>query len=134
MIVEVIDVRVRSFVETNCSKDVRNAGSGERRRRPVTSLWAASGLAVQSMTSRIERCPSAAAWSNASRTRQPCCSQYSRSPLAPPCEDTAESRSAARSAAATGFSQSVSGSNVIVEGTPPSPGGLKVNTGPLRSR
>ena len=42
--------------------------------------------------------------------------------------------SVARSAAVTGSVQSISGSNVTVDGRSPSPTGLNTNTGPRRAR
>ena len=98
--------------------------------------WPASGSDTQLCTSRIDAPPRAAACSRAARTRRAWVSQNSRSPLAPPRPVllvVAPSMSAARSAAVTGSAQPVSGSNVIVDGSPARPTALNTYTGP-RSR
>ena len=80
--------------------------------------------------------PSAAACRSAARTRRAWASQNSRSPDPPRPVPvvTAPSMSAARSAAVTGSAQPVSGSNVIVDGSPASPVALNTYTGPRSAR
>ena len=125
MIVEVIDVRVRSLVVRNCRASSRNASSPDLRSSDVTSRLASSASATQRCTSCMVRpSPSAAACRRAVSTRRACVSQNSRSPALPVMAPAA-SMSAARSAAVTGFVQPVSGSNVIVDPSPASPTGLK---------
>ena len=127
-------MRVRELVVTNWATSVSNAFSGERRSRPLMRWWPASGSDTQACTSRMDRPPSAAACSSAARTRRPWASQNSRSPDPPRPVPvvTAPSMSAARSAAVTGSAQPVSGSNVIVDGSPARPTALNTYTGPRR--
>ena len=118
MIVEVIEVRVRSLVDDELGDVLLE------RRLPATGAAApappgrpASGSATQPSTSRIDRPPSAAACSSAASTRRAWASQNSRSPpTRPGARLVAASMSVARSVAVTGSAQPVSGSNVIVDG------------------
>ena len=132
IIVDVIEVRVRSLVATNCIASCSNAGSAARRSSTGTSRWARSGSATQPRTSRMCLSPRAAACSRAASTRRAWASQNSRSP--DPALAVAAIMSVARSVATTGSAQPVSGSNVIEDGSPARPTALKTNTGPRRSR
>ena len=132
MIVEVIDVRVRSLVFTNCMASCSNAGSAARRSSTGTSRPASSGSATQPSTSRIRLSPSAAACNRAARTRRAWASQNSRSP--DPAFAVAAIMSVARSVATTGSAHPVSGSNVIVDPRSARPTALNTNTGPRRPR
>ncbi len=130
--VDVIEVRVRSLVPTNCSTSLTNAATPERRSSGGHVLRRGSGLATHERTWDIVLPPSAAACSSAASTRRAWASQNSRSPE-PPWE-VAASRSVARSTATTGSVQPVSGSNVIVEPMSPSPTALNTYTGPRSAR
>ena len=82
--VEVIEVRVRSLVPTNCSTSLTNAATRERRSRAGTSWAARSGLATHDEHVATSSCrPSAAACSSAASTRRAWASQNSRSPDPP---------------------------------------------------
>ena len=81
--VDVIDVRVREFVDTNWATSISNAFSGERRSSEVIRACPASGSDTHACTSRIDSPPSAAACSSAARTRRAWASQNSRSPDPP---------------------------------------------------
>ena len=133
MTVEVMELRVRSLVLTNCSASCSNAGSAARRSSTGTSRCARSGSATHDCTSRIPLPPSAAACSSAARTRRAWASQNSRSPPWA-CRAVAAIMSVARSVATTGSAHPVSGSKVIVDGRPARPTALNTYTGPRLPR
>ena len=135
IIVDVIEVRVRSLVATNWATSVSNARSGERRSSAVISACPASGSDTQRVhvphrrpTERggVQQRGQDAAGLGVPELPLP-------RPTPPLPAVVAPSMSVARSCAVTGSAHPVSGSNVIVDGSPASPTALNTYTGP-RSR